>query len=182
MSDQILPSVISVLDQGKCLLLTLDDTTYGAVHGVASGSIGAHYRHSLDHFDNLLEGMSGGFVDYDARRRDLLTETVREVALQKTEDLQKMARALDPTNFQHPIIIRCAVANDQNKSPEVTSTIEREIMFCISHAIHHYALITVICRELKVQLPDGFGVAPSTLRYRGTPDDASVCTGTLDPF
>jgi hypothetical protein len=39
-------------------------------------------------------------------------------------------------------------------------------MFSISHAIHHYALISMICRYLGITLPEGFGVAPSTIHYR----------------
>ena len=39
-------------------------------------------------------------------------------------------------------------------------------MFSISHAIHHYAVIAMICRLLGALLPEGFGIAPSTVQYR----------------
>ena len=38
-------------------------------------------------------------------------------------------------------------------------------MYAVAHAIHHYALIAVMCGMLEVPVPAGFGVAPSTLKY-----------------
>jgi hypothetical protein len=38
------------------------------------GGVGAHLRHVLDHFDAFLEGVAGGFIDYDGRARDEATE------------------------------------------------------------------------------------------------------------
>jgi hypothetical protein len=38
-------------------------------------------------------------------------------------------------------------------------------MCAVAHAIHHYALIAVMCGMLEVPVPAGFGVAPSTLKY-----------------
>jgi hypothetical protein len=54
----------------------------------------------------------------------------------------------------------------ESHSPVVHSSFEREVMFSISHAIHHYALIAMICRSLGALLPEGFGIAPSTVHYR----------------
>jgi hypothetical protein len=38
-------------------------------------------------------------------------------------------------------------------------------MYAVAHAIHHYALIAVMCAILEIPVPAGFGVAPSTLQY-----------------
>ena len=46
------------------------------------------------------------------------------------------------------------------------STGRRELQFLLSHTIHHYALIAVICNHLGVPLDPAFGVAPSTLRFQ----------------
>jgi len=39
-------------------------------------------------------------------------------------------------------------------------------MYAVVHAIHHYALISVMCHLLEIPLPEGFGVAPSTLKHQ----------------
>ena len=51
------------------------------------------------------------------------------------------------------------------------STVRRELQFLLSHSIHHYALIATICHANGFPVPEGFGVAPSTLRYRRQQDE-----------
>src|SRR5215475_13878219 len=43
--------------------------------------------------------------------------------------------------------------------------LQSELAYCIGHAIHHYAIIRLICHELAVRIPAEFGVAPSTLKH-----------------
>ena len=51
-------------------------------------------------------------------------------------------------------------------SPLTLSTYGRELVYAIAHAIHHYALISVMARLLEVVLPAHFGVAPSTVAHQ----------------
>ena len=41
-------------------------------------------------------------------------------------------------------------------------------MYSVAHAVHHYALIGIIGGLLGVEMPPGFGVAPSTLKHQAT--------------
>ena len=43
----------------------------------------------------------------------------------------------------------------------------------VAHAIHHYALIAVMCELMKMTVPAGFGVAPSTLKYHAAQPKAA---------
>ena len=59
-------------------------------------------------------------------------------------------------------------ATSNRKAPYITRPDAkdfREFMYAVAHAIHHYALIAVMCGILDVPVPAGFGVAPSTLKY-----------------
>jgi hypothetical protein len=59
--------------------------------------------------------------------------------------------------------------SSKEASSEVISTsFERELVYCLDHAIHHQALIKIGLKELDcVDLVNGnFGVAYSTIRYR----------------
>jgi len=163
----LLPALQEVLEQGLTLLKTIDDTAYKAKLSVASdASVGAHYRHCLDHFSSLLGGIPLGTIDYDTRKRDPQLETDRRTAAEMTLSLQRMAGKLEETSLSDPIRIRCKISYASDVVPLLHSRLDREIMFCISHAIHHYALIGMMCRLLEVPLPDGFGVAPSTVKYQ----------------
>ena len=164
MSHCLLDACIGILDQGEALLQALDDEEYGKSRS-GGASLGAHYRHCLEHFQSLFDGVPLDLIDYDARKRDPQIETLRAVGIERTRELRRLAQAFDATLLSQTVTIRCAISIDE-KSPLVASTIEREMMFCISHAVHHYALMVILCRDLKLQLPEGFGVAPSTLNYR----------------
>ncbi len=47
----------------------------------------------------------------------------------------------------------------------VRSVVAREVMFCVGHAIHHYAILKLLCADRTVALPYEFGIAPSTLKH-----------------
>ncbi|MEI7962841.1 MAG: hypothetical protein WCI42_03335 [Verrucomicrobiota bacterium] len=166
-SETLLPALRAVLAQGSSLIESLDDHVYTAKPTIAGGaSIGAHYRHCLDHFGALLTGDASGGIDYDARKRDPRIENEREAALEMTHHLRDLASSFDSSILRSPVSVRCGVSYTENRSPVVHSSFEREVMFSISHAVHHYALIAMICRSLSATIPEGFGVAPSTVHYR----------------
>ena len=47
-------------------------------------------------------------------------------------------------------------------------------MYAVSHAIHHYALIGMICEMRALPVPRDFGVAPSTIVYQKTSERRSA--------
>jgi hypothetical protein len=156
-----------VLDQGLILLESLDDASFTTkIPKASNASIGAHYRHCLDHFVSLLEGIDDGFIDYDARRRDPILETDRAAAAELTRSLLQKAKKIDQHDPRQTVRIRCKISYESQDVPTLDSHVDREIMFCISHAIHHYALIGMMCRLLEIPLPEGFGVAPSTIKHQ----------------
>jgi uncharacterized damage-inducible protein DinB len=157
----------AVLLQGKDLLDRLDQEEFSASHTIGNGaSIGAHYRHCLDHFRQLFAGLENGAIDYDARTRNPILETDRLAALAATEALRSSAQELRKLGAEDPLEVRCGVTYDNEEAGSASSTLGREMMFCISHAIHHYALIAILLRAAQRDVPEGFGVAPSTMRHR----------------
>ena len=162
----LLNSLTEALRQGEMLLVALDDVHYAMKLPVAfNASIGGHYRHCLDHFQSLFAGLKTGVIDYDKRERDLRIETVRTFALERTLTLCNEAAKLDASLLDESIRVRSNVSYAADASPEAPSTIGREIMFCVLHAIHHYALIGVMGGILEIPLAEGFGIAPSTLKH-----------------
>lgn len=170
MNDQPCPhirhSMTEALLQGLCLLEALNDEHYTAqVPEAFDASIGGHYRHCIEHFEPLLEA-DAGIIDYDARPRDRRLETDRRHAIARTKALVGRCESMDAGALALPVQTRCKTSYAGDASPLVTSTLGREGMYAVVHAIHHYALIGVMCRLLDIPLPDGFGIAPSTAQLQ----------------
>jgi hypothetical protein len=171
--NPLLAALDEVLEQGEALLTGLSDAQYSDTEGGGlSASIGAHYRHSLEHFKRLFEAVPEGLVDYDRRERDARLEGERLLALNVTRDLRQAARFLAALPADRPIEARYCISYETLASASALSTLGREIMYAVSHAVHHYALIGLICGLRNIALPDDFGIAPSTIAYRGALETA----------
>lgn len=164
------PSLISavedVLLQGCPLLRTVSSEVYTRREdGPYGASIGAHYRHVLDHFLCLLDGIRSGQIDYDQRRRNPELEGSADVTLLATENLIEEFRSLPPGILQQECTVIYSVGYGDTEAQAVGSNVAREVMFCVGHAIHHYAILKLLCAGMSVKLPYEFGIAPSTLKH-----------------
>lgn len=164
---ELIESVIESLRQGETLLAEISDEIYTHKVPVAfNATIGGHYRHCLDHFRSLLDSAEIGDLDYDNRERGTLVETDRFAALNATRELRVRYENLDPTFLMRPLAVACKTSYVTNGSQITPSTVGREIMYSVAHAVHHFALIGVMGGIMGFPLPPGFGVAPSTLKHQ----------------
>jgi len=159
-------AIVDVLRQGESLLNSLRDEDYTRKVPVVFGStVGGHYRHCLDHFQSLLQGLDADEINYDHRERNPRIENDRKFALAETHRILRAFGSISAQFLDCPINVRSKVNYELDNAPLIGSTVGRELMYAVAHAIHHYALIAVMCRILDVPVPRGFGVAPSTLKY-----------------
>lgn len=153
----------SILFQLKGLLEQLDDQVYQNTIEVFSGaSIGQHTRHIIEFYECLLKNTGVAKMNYDQRERNIKLETsVKETVTL----LDCLLNQLDDLKQDKPIIL-CGTLGDSYN--EVPSSISRELLYVIEHAVHHMAIIKIgiLVSGLKVNLPQSFGVAESTIRYR----------------
>lgn len=163
----LIDSALEVLRQGEALLNALDDENYTRkVPAVFTSAMGGHYRHCLDHFQCLLEGVPNGEVNYDHRQRDARIENDRRFALAETQRIQATCEKIPTLALELPLNVYSKVNYEGENEPVSASSFGRELMYAVAHAIHHYALIAVMCGLLGVRVPFGFGIAPSTLQYQ----------------
>ncbi|MDB6019564.1 MAG: DinB family protein [Pedosphaera sp.] len=165
--QRILAAAISILLQGEDLLGALTSEIFTRKNPmVFNASIGGHYRHCLDHFTSLMRSLDKDEVDYDHRDRDVHIETNPEFALNVTREIRKLLEQLNPKMLVRTVTARCEVSYEHCDSPRTHSSYGRELVYGIAHAIHHYALISVMARLMDVKLPAHFGVAPSTVAHQ----------------
>ncbi len=159
-------AIAEVLAQGELLLNSLSDEDYTRkLPAVFSSTVGGHYRHCLDHFQSLLQGLDADEINYDHRERNPRIENDRKFALAETHRILRAFGSISTPFLDCPINVRSKINYQLGAAPLIGSTVGREFMYAVAHAIHHYALIAVMCCMLGVPVPAGFGVAPSTLKY-----------------
>lgn len=153
-------SSIDTLEQFKEILLQLPDGCYAqSCQVLSNATIGQHTRHIIELYLCLINGYQTAEVSYDKRERNKRIEQELPFAIEQLNLIQ--------VNLERP-----------NKAVKVTyelagnetcleSNYYREVMYNLEHTIHHHALIKVgIQHFTAMELPESFGVAPSTLQHR----------------
>ena len=164
---ELIQAVIETLNQGETLLAQMSDETFTRKLPVAfNASVGGHYRHCLDHFRSLLDAAAAGDLNYDRRERGTLIENDRFAALNATRELRAGYELLDADWLTRPLVVTCKTSYATSGSQVSPSSVGREIMYAVAHAVHHYALIGIMAGLMGVPLPADFGVAPSTIRHQ----------------
>ncbi|KAF9439165.1 hypothetical protein BGZ76_010064 [Entomortierella beljakovae] len=145
------------------------------------GTVGKHVRHLHDHYRILLSNypLSKGFspdhewlVDYDLRSREVPMETDIDLAIKELEYIQfllenhqSQPQHILPSSLSQTVTLQATI-DPSYPTVSYHSTFGRELWFCSLHAVHHFAMIKVICSEFGLPVSEGFGVAPSTLKHR----------------
>jgi len=150
-------------------LISLPQVHYDAAMGplFAGGTIGGHVRHCLDHICALTDGCSSGIIKYDQRERGTLVETQASAALSELDRLLNLVHNIggSPSGFSRtPVGVRVIPSAD-GTSIDVSSTVEREMAFVLSHTIHHLSTIRGMLVSCGAGVTSTFGFAPATLAH-----------------
>lgn len=129
--------------------------------------IGKHVRHIIDHYSALLLATAspGVLLDYENRKRALVLETDRRAGRNRLAEIVAHLSNRFGAPYGGELTMRHNSAGEQQV---VTTSVDRELVFLASHTIHHMALIGMLAELAGVEVSDGFGVHPSTLRYLET--------------
>jgi hypothetical protein len=130
---------------------------------LSNATIGQHVRHIIEMFICLEDGYDSGIVNYENRKRDIKIETEKDFAASL---LKKIYNGLSREN--KPMVLEATYNEDTNEPILFSTNFYREVAYNLEHTIHHMALIKVGIREVNsaIEIPDGFGVASSTIKYR----------------
>jgi hypothetical protein len=93
-------------------------------------------------------------------------------ALAKSLEFRQLLDRIDPADTRI-LDVLCKVSYSDSTPMRVPSNLARELMFCVSHAIHHHAMIGMQCAQRGIELPTHLGVAPSTIIHRAQTNTAS---------
>lgn len=155
---------------------------------IVKASIGQHYRHSMDHVELAALVAStaaqdasiiqqGGELHYDLRVRGGTLEKSITEARKRLSDVTDVFTSLNEAicddklmkTSSQPVRAYFNISADDDAEIGLASTIERELGFAAHHAIHHMAMVKIICLHTldltQDELPNGFGRAPSTILF-----------------
>lgn len=155
------------LNDLRYYLSVIEPVAYQAPLDILSGAtIGQHTRHIIEFYNCLLEQCienSVPVISYALRRRDYLIESAPDHALQLVNEI---CDRLTEVNPGMQCLLDCTEHGQENLL--VPSTIGRELIYTIEHTIHHLAIVKIALKAIapSIVLPEHFGVAPSTIRYR----------------
>ncbi len=165
---QLRESALIILNQLNGVVSQLKAGEYEtSLELLSDNSIGKHVRHVLEFFDLLLHSKNQESINYDTRKHDLLIETSKNTCLKKIDELTS---ALKEIKEDRTIDLEVSYSTHSEKPIAVHTSINRELAYNIEHAIHHMAIIKIAINTVfpHVTLPEGFGVAYSTIRYQKT--------------
>lgn len=190
---QLISDNIHLLTQLREFISGLTSDDYAQDNALLdSGTIGAHNRHILEHYDALINATQPTettacaklVIDYDARARNTQLEQHPEMA---QSEIERVCAALTQcqlteqntrlkahdvkfknNDLSQPIAmtttIRCST-NVNTDSAAINSTLQRELVFLHSHTTHHMAIIRILATALGHNVDKGFGKAASTQQF-----------------
>ena len=155
--------VKNVFTQLHDILLQLSNEEYTKPSDLLfKATIGQHVRHIIELFVCLQSGHAAGVVNYEKRKRDVRIETDADFARQQLLDI---FRSLHTENKALKL-----EGNYDEHSEEyviIETNYFREIVYNLEHTIHHMALMRIGINEVStIPVPEGFGVASSTIKYK----------------
>lgn len=132
---------------------------------LSDATIGQHTRHTLEFFVCLEQGLPAGAVNYDQRAHDRSIEEDKEVALRL---IKRLKAFVQHHSDNRPLRLEVGYERHSDECVSVETNYYRELAYNIEHAVHHMALVKIGLRDVApgVVLPEGFGIAVSTLRHQ----------------
>lgn len=161
--DELADPLTTLLEQLQSLTASLTDKQYcERLPVLSNASIGQHIRHIIEFFVELHKGYKSGLVNYDRRERDFATETSRSVAILK---LREIAGSLG--NKDRVLTLEADFGALKEPPCRTMTNYRRELVYNLEHMVHHMAMLRIGVNALsEIALPDSFGVAASTLKFR----------------
>ncbi|OEK05775.1 hypothetical protein [Roseivirga misakiensis] len=157
-SARILDQIIQVTKQ-------LEDQAFRQPLKVLSdNTIGKHVRHIIEFYDLMILGINSGEVNYDQRSHDRVIEENRLLAIEKMNSLKI---EIEKISGDSTLTLKANYNADKDDPFRIVTSYYRELQYNIEHAIHHMAIIKIAIKSEfpSVEIPDGFGIAYSTIKY-----------------
>lgn len=152
----------------KDLIESIDEESFKKPQEILSeATIGQHVRHIIEFFQVLCTGWQEGVISYDNRERCPHIETSPEHAMKAIEQVITQIQIME--DQEKTLLLKCSFETGGHEDLlSIPTTLIRELAYNLEHAIHHMAIIKIGVKSLNGGhiVPENFGMAPSTIKYR----------------
>lgn len=155
---------VSVLGKIDRILHQLTDEELARPIALLFGSsVGGHFRHILEFYEELLSNRSTGTFSYDQRKRNLLIAT--EVIAARASAARSIS-LLNDVDSDATLSMESELPDTVRSSTQGT-TLKRELAYLADHGVHHLAMVRIALEQHlpNVDLPTHLGVAASTRNH-----------------
>lgn len=163
---ELLKATDSIFSHLRNYLSRVPESAYcKPVEALSNATLGQHTRHTLEFFQCIAEQSASGMLCYDKRHRDHAIEVSPNAAIHSMEAIS----AWFTTSFaDRHLLLQVTLQESSDRLALIPTTSLREWNYAVEHAIHHMAMIRIGAKFVApgLPLPDSFGVAPSTIKYR----------------
>jgi uncharacterized damage-inducible protein DinB len=162
--SQLTASSADLLHQLNELIAKLTDEEYARPLALLSqNTLAKHVRHVIELYEELLNGLERGQINYDARKRNPILENDRAYTFEYIGQLCEKIQLLG----QDQSLTLLVNYGFKNEEIVVSTTLCRELAYNIEHAIHHMAILQIAIKQAfsHIELSSQFGVAFSTQVY-----------------
>lgn len=159
-------SATSLLSQLDHIIAQCNEDDFSKPLNELSGStFGQHVRHTLEFFICLYDAKNERVVNYDHRKHDVLIESDNRLS---RSVLASIIDFLEKNEEDFEVTFEANYTEVEGNDQRMKSSFFRELAYNIEHIIHHMALLKVAINTslTYIKLPEHFGVASSTVRYR----------------
>jgi hypothetical protein len=157
---------ITILLQIANFVKQIDDQHYSEkLPLLSNNTVAKHIRHILELYVQLLSGIKHNEINYDKRERNLLIEHDKNYTMDFINQLiEKINEVQDASMDIH---LNSLIDKEEVL---VKTSIEREFVYNIEHAIHHMAILQIASKHYfdYMNLEENFGIAYSTIQYNNT--------------
>lgn len=128
-----------------------------------NASIGEHIRHVIEFYKCCLFNSKNGIINYDSRPREKLLEKDPNAAIKSINELLSELNNVKNDKRSLHLQSQCI-----QSSQGVPTNLERELVFCLDHCVHHQSIIKIGLKDMGLDklIDKNFGVAFSTQSYR----------------
>ena len=163
---QLKQIALGIIEQSTEYLNQISKEAYQSkIPNLLDATIGQHTRHFIEFFQCLMDQIERNVpIDYSKRKRNTNIESDPKYAMSCLDLVKTQIQNLD---VEQDCVMECAKYYSIGEALLVPSSIARELVFNIDHAILHLAMVKMGIKAIapEIQLSEEFGYAPSTVSY-----------------